>query len=128
VTLDLATINLVLGILVSVLISIGSIGGFIWKVRQGIDARFGRLDTEIEKVRKDAAEAIALADGRAKIAENDLHNALAEHKLYAAEHFATEEGVSKALDPVLKAIERLTDRLDRLLAEAPRPTNNRTPR
>lgn len=119
-TLDLPTINLILGIIVSVLTSIGLIGGFIWKVRQGIDARFDRLEADIEKTAKDAAEAVALADGRAKIAEDDLRRALEAHKLHAAEHFATEDGVSKALEPVLKAIDRLADRLDRYLSgEAP---------
>ena len=127
-TLDLPTINYLLSIAVSVLTSIGLVGGFVLWIGRGVNARFVRLEAEIERVEKEAALTVSAADARAKIAEDELRRSIEAHKLYAAEHFATEEGVSKALDPVLKAIERLTDRLDRLLAEPPRPTNNRTPR
>jgi|GEM_PF-2721061 len=116
-TLDLATINLVWGVIVSVLTSIGLVGGLIWRISVSVNAKFERLQAELEKVEKDAGLAISAADGRAKIAEDELRRSIEAHKLFAAEHFATEEGVSKALDPVLKAIDRLADRLDKLLAE-----------
>lgn len=115
-TLDLPTLNLVVGIIASVLTSVGLIGGLIWRISRSVDAKFDRLEAELERVEKDAAIARAAQDARAKVAEDELRRSLEAHKLFAAEHFATEEGVAKALDPVLKAIDRLADRLDQVLA------------
>jgi len=120
VTLDLPTLNLVAGIIVSVLTSLSLIGGLIWRIGRQVDAKFKRLEADCMKIEKEQALALAAADARAKMAEDDLRRTIAEHKLFAAEHFATEDGVSKALEPVLKAIDRLADRLDRYLSgEAP---------
>jgi hypothetical protein len=120
VTLDLPTLNLVAGIIVSVLTSLSLIGGLIWRIGRQVDAKFERLEADCMKIEKEQALALAAADARAKMAEDDLRRTIAEHKLFAAEHFATEDGVSKALEPVLKAIDRLADRLDRYLSgEAP---------
>jgi hypothetical protein len=127
-TLDLSTISLVWGVIVSVLTSIGLVGGLIWRISVSVNAKFERLQAELERVEKDAALTLSASDGRAKIAEDELRRSIEAHKLFAAEHFATEEGVSKALDPVLKAIDRLADRLDKLLAEglpARSPTRTR---
>lgn len=119
-TLDLPTLNLVAGIIVSVLTSLSLIGGLIWRIGRQVDAKFKRLEADCMKIEKEQALALAAADARAKMAEDDLRRTIAEHKLFAAEHFATEDGVSKALEPVLKAIDRLADRLDRYLSgEAP---------
>jgi hypothetical protein len=126
-TLDLPTLNYIAGIMVSVLTSIGLIGGLIWRISQRVDAKFQRLEAELERAEKDAAMARAAADARAKMAEDELRRSLEAHKLFAAEHFATEDGVGKALEPVLKAIERLSDRLDRLLTEG-LPTRQAPPR
>jgi hypothetical protein len=127
VTLDLPTLNLVAGIIVSVLTSLSLIGGLIWRIGRQVDAKFERLEADCMKVEKDTALALAAADARAKMAEDDLRRTIAEHKLFAAEHFATEDGVSKALEPVLRAIDRLADRLDRFLTEGtgqpPAPRN-----
>lgn len=128
-TLDLPTLNYIAGIIVSVLTSIGLIGGLIWRISKSVDAKFERLEAEIERVEKDASLALAAADARAKIAEDELRRSIEAHKLFAAEHFATEDGVAKALEPVLKAIDRLADRLDRFLSEGgqtrPPPTRTR---
>ncbi len=83
-----------LGIIVSVLTSIGLIGGLIWRISRQVDAKFERLEAEVARVEKDAALAMSAADARAKMAEETIARSLAEHKLYAAEHFATEEGGS----------------------------------
>lgn len=40
---------------------------------------------------------------------------LAEHKLHAAETFATKAGVTESLDRVFNAIDKLTTRVDELL-------------
>lgn len=40
---------------------------------------------------------------------------LAEHKLHAAETFATKAGVTESIDRVLNAIDKLTTRVDELL-------------
>lgn len=45
----------------------------------------------------------------------DTTRALADHKLHAAETFATRAGVTESLDRVFAAIERLTNRVDDLL-------------
>ena len=116
-TLDLPTINYLLGIVVSVLTSIGLVGGFVLWIGRGVTARFVLAEAEIERVEKEAAVKVAAADARAKTIEDELRRTIEAHKLYAAEHFATEEGMSKALEPVLKAIERLADRLDQLLVD-----------
>lgn len=44
-----------------------------------------------------------------------LEKELAEHKLHAAETFATRSGVTESLDRVFAAIDRLTGRVDELL-------------
>lgn len=124
-TLDLPTINLIAGILVSVLTSIGLIGGLIWRIRSQIDAKFERLDAELEAARKDATIAVAASDARSKVAEDELRRSIEAHKLFAAEHFATEDGVGKALEPVLRAIDRLADRLDQLIAGGLPPPRTR---
>lgn len=125
-TLDLPTLNLVAGIIVSVLTSIGIIGGLIWRIARQVDDKIERIEADCMRIEKDGALAVAAADARAKMAEDELRRTIAEHKLFAAEHFATEDGVTKALDPVLKAIDRLADRLDRFLTEGGGPT--RSPR
>jgi len=62
--------------------------------------------------------AIQASDARAKLAEDDLARALAAHKLYAAETFATGSELASALGKVEAAIDRLSQRLDQILARA----------
>lgn len=115
-TIDLQTINLLAGIAAGVLTSASIIAGFFWFLRRQIEASFERQATEIARIENDTRIAIQAADGRAKVAEEELRRSIEAHKLFAAEHFATEDGVAKALEPVLRAIERLGDRLDQLIA------------
>lgn len=59
--------------------------------------------------------AISAVDARAKLAEEALARSLADHKLYAAEHFATDESVGAYMQRMEDAINRLGDRIDRFL-------------
>jgi len=110
-----------LAVLIAGLIS-GAIatGGILWRYQSWLNGEFEKRDssrsTELEK--RDLATQAETA--RAKMAEEEIRRTLEAHKLFAAEHFATEEGVSKAMEPILRAIDRLTDRLDRLLPDLPR--------
>jgi len=110
-----------LAVLIAGLIS-GAIatGDILWRYQSWLNGEFEKRDssrsTELEK--RDLATQAETA--RAKMAEEEIRRTLEAHKLFAAEHFATEEGVSKAMEPILRAIDRLTDRLDRLLPDLPR--------
>lgn len=50
---------------------------------------------------------------------------LADHKLKSAETYATKAGLTEALGRVHDALDRLTDRIDTLIASQPRPTSRR---
>ncbi len=107
-TLTLETLLALLGALIA-------LAGFWWGIARWVLSEFAKRDLKIE------AE-----HARAKMAEEEVRSNLQEHKLYAAEHFATKDGVTQALDRVEAAVERLTqqvhdvverltDRLDRYL-------------
>jgi len=124
---DLQTLSLIAGIAGGLLTALGVIGTFYWRVRDQWNSRFDQQDADIERIERENRIAVEAANERAKLAEEDLRRALDAHRLYAAEHFATEDGVEKALEPVLRAIERLGDRLDQLLAGGtPRATRQRS--
>jgi hypothetical protein len=92
----------------------GAIG--VWRIAMWAAAEFSKRDL-----------AIAAANARATASEDMLGQSLAEHKLYVAEHYATEDAVAKSLEPVLKALDRITDRLDQIFANgAPARPNPRT--
>ncbi|MCZ4272474.1 hypothetical protein [Maritalea porphyrae] len=44
-----------------------------------------------------------------------LRKEIAEHKLYAANHYATKDGVNQELEKFRQSIDRLIDRIDRAL-------------
>ncbi|MGJ8529802.1 hypothetical protein [Maritalea sp.] len=46
---------------------------------------------------------------------SDLDKAIAAHKLYAAEHYATRESVNKELDRMSAKLDKIDDKLDRAL-------------
>jgi hypothetical protein len=117
VTLDLQSLSLWAGIAASVATTASVVIGWLLIIGRRIKADFDRLEAEVERVEKDGKLQTEAANERAKMVEEELRRSIEAHKLFAAEHFATEDGVNKALEPVLKAIERLADRLDRILAE-----------
>lgn len=59
-------------------------------------------------------------DSCAKFAEDDLRRSLEAHKLYAAENFATEGGLTQTVSRVDDAVKRLTDRMDRYFEQGER--------
>jgi len=120
----LETFSLLAETAASVVTTASIIIGWLLTIGRRIKADFDRLEAEIARVERDGKLQTEAANERAKMVEEDLRRQIEAHKLFAAEHFATEDGVNKALEPVLKAIERLADRLDRILAEGvpARPT------
>lgn len=94
------TIELAVGLGTAILTMLG----FGWGVVKWVLAEFGKRDLGIQ------AE-----HARAKLAEDDIHAALEAHRLYAAETFATTHELANALSRVEAAIERLADRLDKIL-------------
>jgi hypothetical protein len=52
-------------------------------------------------------------DALAKLAEDELRRSPEARKLYAAETFATEGGLTQAVNRVDDAVKKLTDRMDR---------------
>lgn len=115
--MDLQTINIWLSAAASIATTASVVVGWLILIGRRITADFDRLEAEIARVERDGNLRAEAANERAKMVEEDLRRQIEAHKLFAAEHFATEDGVNKALEPVLKAIERLADRLDRILAE-----------
>lgn len=78
--------------------------GFWWGLARWIMAEFRQRDLALQ------AEC-----ARAKVAEDDLRRALEAHKLYAAENFATAHELKGELGEVRKSIDKLTERLDKIL-------------
>lgn len=80
--------------------------GFWWGVVRWVVAEFGKRDM-----------AIQAEHARAKLAEEDLRKGIEAHRLHAAETFATTHELANALGRVEASIERLADRLDKLLLD-----------
>lgn len=116
-TLDLQTISLLASIAASIVTTLGVVGGWLWAVNRSTRMKFARLAAEIERIEREGKLAIEAANARAHIAEEELRRSIEGHKLYAAENYATQEGLEKAIEPILRAIERLGDRLDRVLSD-----------
>lgn len=95
---------------IELLLSLGGalimILGFWWGIARWIIAEFGKRDLAVQAV-----------DARAKLAEEEVRKSLEAHKLHAAETFATTHELANALGRVEASIERLADRLDKLLLE-----------
>lgn len=81
-----------------------TLAGFWWGIARWVMAELSKRDL-----------ATQAEHARAKLAEEEIARDLAAHKLYAAETFATSHELSTALGEVKAAIERLADRLDKLL-------------
>jgi ubiquinone biosynthesis protein UbiJ len=109
-TIDLPTLSLFAGMICSVIMSVGIIAGWLRGYAAGVK-------TKIETVEREAHLGVAAADARARASEEIIAKSLADHKLFAAEHYATEDGLAKALDPLRQALDRMSDRLDKLLAD-----------
>ena len=84
-----------------------------WRIVSWVLSELGKRDAAIDKLEKDAGLLIGAVDSRAKLAEDELRRSLEAHKLYAAENFATEGGLTQAVNRVDDAVKRLTDRMDR---------------
>jgi hypothetical protein len=84
-----------------------------WRIVIWVLTELRKRDAAIDKLEKEAGLMIGASDSRAKLAEDELRRSLADHKLYAAENFATEGGLTQAVNRVDDAVKRLTDRMDR---------------
>lgn len=87
-----------------------------WAVGQ-----LSKRDAAIAAVARDLGMQVAAEHARAKMAEEEMARSLAAHKLYAAEHYATDAGLKDAVDRVDDAVKRLTDRMDNYFAEGTQP-------
>src|SRR5688572_19857315 len=96
------TIELLLGLGVGTI----TLLGFWLGLARWVMGEMGKRDLSIQVV-----------DARAKMAEDELRSSLQAHKLYAAETFATTHELANALGRVEASIERLADRLDKILME-----------
>ena len=84
-----------------------------WRIVSWVLRELGERDAAIDQLEKDAGLLIGAVDSRAKLAEDELRRSIEAHKLYAAENFATEGGLTQAVNRVDDAVKRLTDRMDR---------------
>lgn len=103
---------------VGIMFGAGSgVAGFlfwVWRLVSRFNAALDERDT-----------AAQLEKERAKIVEDELRRDLALYKVHAAETFATKEGVAAAVGRVESAVDRLTQRIDRLLEVQAHPPTNR---
>lgn len=84
---------------------------WVWRLVSGFNKVLAERDTVAQ-----------LEKERAKLVEAELRKELHEFKVHASETFATKEGVTAAVGRVEQAIERLTQRIDRVLeAQAHHP-------
>lgn len=85
--------TITLDILIQIGIGILTLAGFAWGIVTWVVAQFASRDAAIDQANK----------------------ALTDHKLHAAETFATRTGVTESLDRVFAAVDRLTSRFDEFL-------------
>lgn len=99
-----------------------AVAGFlfwVWRIVVGFNRALDERDS-----------AAQLEKERAKMVEEELRRELSEYRVYAAEKYATKDGVTQAIDrmesaverlasQVHDAVERLTSRLDRMLEREP---------
>lgn len=85
--------TITLDILIQIGIGILTLAGFAWGVVTWVSAQFAARDAAISRTEK----------------------TLSDHKLHAAETFATRAGVTESLDRVFAAVDRLTSRFDEFL-------------
>jgi hypothetical protein len=78
------------------------LAGFAWGLVTWIIAQFAARDKDIAETQK----------------------TLSDHKLHAAETFATRTGVTESLDRVFSAVDRLTSRFDEFLRMERRKDGN----
>jgi hypothetical protein len=78
------------------------LAGFAWGLVTWIVAQFAARDKDIAETQK----------------------SLSDHKLHAAETFATRTGVTESLDRVFSAVDRLTSRFDEFLRMERRKDGN----
>ena len=99
----------------------------------------GWVYTIVSGLRREFSTAAQLEKERAKLMEDELRRDLAEYKLHVAEKYATKDGVTAAVGRMEVAIEklsamvhdsveRITNRMDRLLDGRDQQTTRRTPR
>lgn len=81
----------------------GAIGVSTWLIKQ------------IAGVRVAATKQIAEFEDKSSGEISKLHDDLAAHKLYAANHYATREGVNKELDRMSLKLDRIDSKIDRVL-------------
>lgn len=81
----------------------GAIGVSTWLIKQ------------IASVRNAATKRISEFEEKATLELSRLHDDIAAHKLYAANHYATREGVNKELDRMFTKLDRIDNKIDRVL-------------
>jgi hypothetical protein len=78
-------------------------------------SQLARRDAAILKLRDDANLAIEAVEARSKMEAEGLARQFAAYQLHFAETFATKAGVTGAVERVETAVDRLGERIDRLL-------------
>lgn len=80
---------------------------WVWRLMQGFNRALAERDS-----------AAQLEKERAKMVEQNIRDELSEYRVHAAEKFATKDGVTQAIGRMESAVERLTaqvhDAVDRL--------------
>ena len=115
----LDTLKTLSGILVPMLMSAVTVLGILWRGANWIKDEFAKRDAAIVKTSEQASLVAQSANERSRMVEDQLRNELAEHRLHAAETFATKSGLKESLDRVHDAVDRLTNRIDIVLNGSP---------
>lgn len=99
---------------------VGVAGGSLaigWQVLGWVSAQFATRDQAIDEAKRTMDLRVEAVDLRAKLEEGRLAKDLSDHKLHAAEVFATKSGLTEALNRVHDALDKLTGRIDALLTQ-----------
>ena len=122
-------IKAVSGLVFPMIASALTVIGILWRGANWIKDEFAKRDAAIVKATENANLVAQSANERGRMVEDQLRNELNEHRLHAAETFATKSGLKESLDRVHDAVDRLTNRIDIVLNGAPgtpRPPRRRT--
>jgi len=101
--IDWETAQWLIGIILAILGAAVATGTVLWRWQAWLAREFQRRDElrQTEFAKRDEATEL-------------LRRSLEAHKLYAAETFATKEGLTEAFDRVHDDLDKISDRLDSL--------------
>lgn len=96
----------------------GLVGGWVFR----LSARLGQADAKADAAAEKAVAA-ALTNAALRIDLEHTQNALVEHRVYVAKEYVSNTTIQGLEEKLIKAIDRLGDRLDTLFtARQPPPT------